>query len=218
MIIFVFVDTFDMKKASVHPLPDSQLLRELAAGNTTALESLMLRYEERIYQFVFRLLGDTMLAEEVTQDVFIKIWEMRSDLGDIDSIGAWMHTLGRNHALNALKEMAARHAREQRFADEAILEVDGEREFLHKESQQHMRRLVEQLPPKRRQIFRLKTEEGMTNEEIGRFLDISPHTVKNQLTKTYLTLRRLLTDQAFVFFLLHVAHGGAHQLINETLM
>lgn len=206
-----------MKKANVTQLSDSHLLRELASGNPTALESLMLRYEERMYQFVLRLLGDAMLAEEVTQDVFIKIWETRSELGHIDSLGAWMHTIGRNHAFNALKEMAARQLREQRFADEAVLEIDGEGEFLKKERQRHMLMLVEQLPPKRRQIFRLKTEEGMTNEEIGRFLNISPHTVKNQLTKTYLTLRRMLTDQVFLLLLLQILPAAIHQLTNKTL-
>ncbi|SKB28286.1 RNA polymerase sigma-70 factor, ECF subfamily [Parapedobacter luteus] len=189
-----------MHKATPGIPPDAYLLAELARDNPVALESLMVRYEARIYQFVLKLLKSAELAEEITQDVFIKLWESRAMLGEIDSIAAWMYTIGRNRALNSLKEIAARHLREEQFAALATLEADGEHDILWKDYQGLLASFIEQLPPRRREILKLKIEQGLTTEEISKSLNISPHTVKHQLGKSYLTLRRWVDE--FVFFLL----------------
>ncbi|MBK1438851.1 sigma-70 family RNA polymerase sigma factor [Parapedobacter sp. ISTM3] len=191
---------YSMHKATPGIPPDAYLLAELARDNPVALESLMVRYEARIYQFVLKLLKSAELAEEITQDVFIKLWESRAMLGEIDSIAAWMYTIGRNRALNSLKEIAARHLREEQFAALATLEADGEHDILWKDYQGLLASFIEQLPPRRREILKLKIEQGLTTEEISKSLNISPHTVKHQLGKSYLTLRRWVDE--FVFFLL----------------
>lgn len=171
---------------------DRFLLIQLAEGNPWALESLMRRYESRIYHFVLKLLRSAELAEEITQDIFIKLWESRAELENIDSLSAWLYTVSRNRSFNALKELAARNLREEKYAMMADGEVDGEQEIVYRNLQQVMAGFVDTLPPKRKEIFRLKTEQGLTTEEISQQLNISPHTVKNQLSQSYLTLRRLM--------------------------
>jgi len=140
------------------------------------------------------------LAEEITQDIFITLWESRAELENIDSLSAWLFTVSRNRAFNALKDIAARHLREEKYAMMAASEVDGEQEILYRDLQQAMAGFVDALPPKRKEIFRLKTEQGLTTEEISQQLNISPHTVKNQLSQSYLTLRRLM--QGFLCLML----------------
>lgn len=179
---------------------DRFLLMQLAKGNSWALESLMRRYESRIYRFVLKLLKSAELAEEITQDIFITLWESRAELENIDSLSAWLFTVSRNRAFNALKDIAARHLREEKYAMMAAGEVDGEQEILYRDLQQAMAGFVDALPPKRKEIFRLKTEQGLTTEEISQQLNISPHTVKNQLSQSYLTLRRLM--QGFLCLML----------------
>lgn len=179
---------------------DRFLLMQLAKGNSWALESLMRRYESRIYRFVLKLLKSAELAEEITQDIFITLWESRAELENIDSLSAWLFTVSRNRAFNALKDIAARHLREEKYAMMAASEVDGEQEILYRDLQQAMAGFVDALPPKRKEIFRLKTEQGLTTEEISQQLNISPHTVKNQLSQSYLTLRRLM--QGFLCLML----------------
>lgn len=184
---------------------DRELLLEIADSNVAALEKLMMKYEERVFQFLLKLLNSRELAEEVAQDVFIKVWEKRETLRDIDSVAAWMYTVGRNQAFNVLKQIANRHVREESFSQESVMVVDGLEEIITKEYQDRMRELVDQLPPKRREIFRLKIDYGLSNEEIANKLEISTNTVKNQLSKAYLYLRRFISEHAFIWVLIYLS-------------
>lgn len=182
-----------MSMNNSHTIPaDRFLMKELAKGNSWALEALMRRYETQAYYFAQKILQSAEQAEEVTQDVFIKLWESRTELASIESLPAWLYTISRNRALNVLKERAARHLREENYAAAVPREIDGEEEIIYREMQHTVASFVDTLPPKRKVIFRLKTEEGLTTEEISRQLNISPHTVKNQLSQSYLALRRLM--------------------------
>ncbi|MFC3199451.1 RNA polymerase sigma factor [Parapedobacter deserti] len=180
-------------------LPDDQtLLALLAKGEPQALEALMQRHEARVYRFVQRLLKSTELAEEITQDLFIKLWESRHELTTIESLPAWIFRICRNRALNALKEKAARNLRETHYAETAPADVDGEQEAIYHDLHNVIAGFVDALPPKRKEIFRLKAEQGLSTEEISKHLNISPHTVKNQLSQSYSTLRRMIRKTAYL--------------------
>lgn len=176
---------------------DRLLLTQLAKDYSWALEPLMRRYESRIYNFVLKLLKSAELAEEITQDVFIKLWESRAEVVNVDSLPAWLYTVSRNRSLNVLKECTARHLREKNYTSRLALNVDGEGEMIYRNLREVMADFVNTLPPKRKEIFRLKTEQGLTREEIGQQLSISPHTVKNQLSRSYFVLRRLMQESIY---------------------
>lgn len=179
---------------------EKQLLSEIKQGNVYALESLMMRYEERVFQFILRVVNVAELAEEITQDVFVKIWEGRDSLGEIDSIAAWMYTLGRNRAINLLRELSARAAREAHYARESDWFTGGETSD-NTELYRLVDEAVAQMPEKCQQIFILKRDEGLSNEEIANRYNLSIHTVKNQLKKSYAILRKSLAEQTLLFIL-----------------
>lgn len=166
-----------------------------------AFKELMVRYESRIYHFTLKLVRSEELAEEITQDAFIRLWETRESLSSIDSVGAWLHTLSKNRSLNMLKEKAARFAREEKYAGMKDLQVSLEEDINLNDYQRIVNDLIGQLPPKRKEIFLLKTREGLSIEEIGRLLNLSPHTVKNQLGKSYLTMRQLMSELIYLLLL-----------------
>ncbi|MEH6304168.1 RNA polymerase sigma-70 factor [Olivibacter sp. CPCC 100613] len=181
---------------------EKALLLEIKQGNAYALESLMMRYEERVFQFVLRVVNSKELAEEITQDVFVKIWEGRENLGKIDSIGAWMYTLGKNKAINLLKELTARAAREEYYAKDSDWLIGGESEAKEKgDIFKLVDEAVAQMPEKCQQIFILKRDEGLSNEEIADRYNLSIHTVKNQLKKSYAILRKSIVEQTLVLIL-----------------
>lgn len=179
-------------------MSDAAILLQIAQGDMSAFRELMVRYEPRIYHFSLKLVRSEELAEEITQDAFIRLWESRETIGSIESVGAWLHTLTKNRALNMIREKAARYAREEKYAGMAELQVAPEEDINLKDYMRIVNDLVAQLPPKRKEIFLLKTREGLTIEEIGRLLDLSPHTVKNQLGKSYLTMRQLMSDLIYM--------------------
>ncbi|WP_134090172.1 RNA polymerase sigma-70 factor [Olivibacter sp. XZL3] len=179
---------------------EKQLMSEIKQGNVYALESLMMRYGERVFQFILRLVNVTELAEEITQDVFVKIWEGRDSLGEIDSIAAWMYTLGRNKAINLLKELNARAAREAHYARERDWLIEAETSDSI-ELYRWVDEAVAQMPEKCQQIFISKRDEGLSNEEIANRYNLSIHTVKNQLKKSYSILRKSLAEQTLFLVL-----------------
>ena len=82
------------------------LLDEVANGNERAYTLLFQTYRPKIYSFIFRISGSAQSAEDVTQDVFAKIWQTRADLVRIKNFNAYIFRIAHNHFLNALKKMA----------------------------------------------------------------------------------------------------------------
>ncbi len=177
-----------MRKAAPH-IPDPLLLKRLSGGDTDALASLMDRHEPRVFDFVFRIVKSIEIAEEITQDVFIKLWETRQNCLSIQSLPAWLFTSSRNRAINILQETASRWMREDAYAlgNEEVLDIEGQ--FHQKDMYELVDSFAERLPPKRKEIFMLRFRQGLTVDEIGNLLDLSPFTVKNQLQKSYDSLR-----------------------------
>jgi RNA polymerase sigma-70 factor (family 1) len=183
-------------------LSDHHLLLQLALDDPKALEQAMHRYEARVFEYILRLVKVRELAEEITQDVFIKIWETRHTLPKLDSLPAWLLSLSRNRGLNILKERASRYMREQAFANSQEAVADTTESPAQYDLLSYY---AGQLPPKRRTIFLLKAEKGLSNEEIAANLHISINTVKNQLHKAYQTLRKCMAEHALLLALATMA-------------
>lgn len=163
---------------------------------------LMQRHEPRVFDFVSSIVKRAAVAEEITQDVFIKLWETRQHSTSIQSLPAWLFTLSRNRAINALQETASRWIREETYALGNAQVVDLEGQLHQKDLYELVDSFAERLPPKRKEIFMLRFRKGLTVDEIGTLLDLSPFTVKNQLQKSYDSLRFWMKHHIVSFLLL----------------
>ncbi|MBK1438394.1 RNA polymerase sigma-70 factor [Parapedobacter sp. ISTM3] len=177
---------------------DSHLLEQIALGNVEALEQLMRRYDGLVYDFALKLVKNSQIAEEITQDVFIKIWENRGQASQIKSAAGWFYTASRNRSISMIREETARQAREQCYMAEQEIAARPEDDIYRYDTKALMDEFILQLPPKRREIFLLNLKHGLSIEEIGARLNISPYTVKNQLQKAYALLRRWMTEHAYL--------------------
>ncbi len=175
---------------------------QLSGGSTSALEKLMYRYEAKVYQFALKLVKSPELSEEIAQDTFIKIWEKREELVNIDSLAAWLFSVTKNKAFNHLKQITARDIREGIYAGEAIGSLNGEAEIHYRELKRLVASMVDQLPSQRRLIYKMKMEQGLNNDDIGSRLNLSPNTVKNQLNKSLQTLKELLSGHLSLFLVM----------------
>jgi len=175
-------------------LTDQKLLKKLAAGNVRAFEQLVKNYHAKVFLFTRKLIGTDVLAEDLTQEIFTTIWERREQLGSILSLDNYLFILARNKALNLLKEQAARHNREKSYAHRFEQQVNEEDRIHLNDYQRFVGKLAGRLPDRRREIFKLKVEEGLSNDEIQKRLKISMQTVKNQLSKAYISIRESLTE------------------------
>lgn len=157
------------------------LFQRIAKGDEEAFATIFHDYTSRLFLIVVKLLKSESDAEEVIQNVFLKLWLQRENLPQIQNPGAWLNRLASNEALDFLRRKATRH-KYLRTVDKAEANDD---ELHHALDAKELNRLiweaVEKLPPARQEIFRLSRQEGKSRDEIAEQLGLSKHTVKNQM-------------------------------------
>lgn len=186
------------------------LLQQIAEGDENAFAQIFHSYSNRLFAFIFTLSGSKPIAEDVVQDVFMKIWSNRNQLSKIENFHAYVFRMAHNHAINLLK----------RWSKERLVNVGGrgqpsffsmpDKQLTFKNIEIALQQLVENLPPRQKEVYRLKREKGLKHEEIAQQLQISPSTVKNHLTQALHTIQKglkqyymdLLMVGIFVFLLL----------------
>jgi RNA polymerase sigma-70 factor (ECF subfamily) len=184
---------------------EHELLLAITQGNEEAFRNLFLMFRDKIYAYSFHFTRSDFIAEEITQEVFMKIWTNRALLSRIDSIEAWMITVTRNLCFNHLKKKALEQKIKNSVANQpAKVEENIDNYLSYKEQVNRIGRAIEQLSPRQRLIFRLNRDEGMKNEEIARQLKISPNTVKAHMVTALSKIRHFLETHPanIVIFLL----------------
>lgn len=139
------------------------------------------------------MLRSEEVAAEVLQEVFLKVWQLRHTLNSIDNPAGWMYTIASNYSLSALRKIAREKIRVEAITHDDIEDnEDVTAAFRVKELQLHISHAIDQLPASRREVFLLNTQEGKSRKEIAEALDISEHTVKNQLVTARKFIREYL--------------------------
>lgn len=175
---------------------DQQLFRLIASGNEPAFAELFRRYDRRIYPFVLKMIKNPLMAQEITQEIFIKIWRYREGLPAIEQPESYILTIAARHTLDQIKKRLNEVRMLQRFS--AALDPthnDPEELLLLKDTEELIQRAVDQLPPQQRAVYILSRRQHMSYEEIGAQMNISPNTVRNHLVKALAAIRILLDQQ-----------------------
>jgi RNA polymerase sigma-19 factor, ECF subfamily len=173
---------------------ENDLLARIARGDEAAFGVIFHHYQNKIYSFTFHVTGSKGLAEELVQDVFLKVWQHRTTLPGLLRFDSWLFTIARNKVFDLLKNMARDMAFRRQLAgllDPASNTVDDR--ILSRENEARLQQALDGLPPRQKQIFTLSRHQGLKHEEIAARLHISRHTVKTHLVQALRTLRNLLT-------------------------
>ncbi|HRZ97208.1 MAG TPA: RNA polymerase sigma-70 factor [Paludibacter sp.] len=173
---------------------DRVLLEKLKKGDIACFDLLYSKYSGKLYNYVMSLSkGDFYLAEEIVQNVFVKIWEIRQHINTEGSFNSFVYTVGRNMFLNVVKSQLQEKLYHDYVAEhEALLENSVEKEIEYKMLEEQINRLIEQLPPARRNIYILSRVKNLPNKEIAALLEISENTVESQLNKATQFMRKNL--------------------------
>ncbi|UGU14906.1 RNA polymerase sigma-70 factor [Sinomicrobium kalidii] len=166
------------------------MLKGFSEGDRAAFRAIFELMEQRLHAFVFSYTKSDYIAEEIVQEVFIKIWERRAEIKLRGSFSSLLYTMAKNRTLNYLRNASQRAAiRDELWKNISRLQEDTEAEVILSEYRQILDDIVEHLPQKKRSIYIMSREEGKTNAEIADILGISPKTVKNHLWKTFETIK-----------------------------
>ena len=173
---------------------DAELVRRIRAGDERALEVVFRSHYSGMASFVQRFVRSSDLAEELVQDVFLKLWSKREQLAEIETLRTYLFRAARNTALNYLRrvKLERRWAEEQGTESEPPATFAADDETVEQEVAAAVKQAIDRLPPRCREIFLMSRDGGLTYAEIARSLDISVKTVETQMGRALKSLRASL--------------------------
>lgn len=162
----------------------------LQKGDVASFEYLYNEWSGKLYNFVMRISkGESDLAEDIVQTVFIKVWENRASLDPNKSFGAYICTIAKNQLVNIYQHRMLEFIYREKVKNTDFTENTTEKEVDYHLLEEYIDSLIEQLPPARKEIFILSRRNLLTNKEISAKLNISENTVESQLSKAISFMR-----------------------------
>ncbi len=172
---------------------DSFLVAQVKRGDKKAYETLFYRYSERIYYFSYKYLCDQHMAEEITQEVFVKIWINREQLRQDLSFKCYLFMVTRNAVIDTYRKrknhLDACREFETRL-NNLVLMPDQIYEYNH--LTRILNDFVATLPDRRQKIYQLSRDKGYTHKEIAKELGISVKTVETHIRLAIKHLRNMV--------------------------
>lgn len=175
---------------------DKILLQRLSDGDERAFTQLYNAYKNELTQFIVRFVKIPQIAEDISQEVFIKIWQNHTRLQEVDSFKAYLFITARNHTLNILKRIA----KEDSAKAEVIRHIQSIRvnnkmdDLISSEYQVYLRNVLDSLPLQTQQVFQLCRTEQKGYEEVAALLGISRNTVKKHMVRSMKAFRHALEN------------------------
>lgn len=183
---------------------ESDLLLLVSKGNEVAFRKIFDQYSNKLYNYVLRLTGKEELSEEIMMDTFLKVWVNREALTEIVRFDAYLYTLVRNQAFNALKRLALEGQLVRSLsAHQSYFNEDTEETVVYNDYHRLLNQAVSKLPPRQKLVYTLSRDKGLKYDEIALKLNLSKNTVKSHLKKAMSTLRTVFTHYMAVMITIH---------------
>ena len=171
----------------------------LKSGDFEAFDQLFKKYGKRLYGFAIGYLKSHEDAEELVQDIFVKVWENRSELDENQSFNSYLFTIAKNTILNHFRKKAHQQSYIEYIKQHTkLIHIKTEEDIVYSDLDAQAKKVIDKLPPSRREIFRLSREQGYNNEEIAQRLNISKKTVENQITHALKFIREQLGSKNLI--------------------
>ncbi len=162
---------------------DKLLVLQLKNNTIEAFDALFHKYSEKLFRFSFSLLKNKEDAQGIVQEAFLRIWKKREEVDSTKSFKSFLFTISYNLIVDQLRL----RLKDQEYRKSLVHYFESEKFELTNELDydkivQQVRNAVQELPPKRKQIYTLSREVGLSHKEIAARLGISVKTVENQIT------------------------------------
>ena len=188
---------------------DADLIRRALDGDQGAFTALVNKYQKSVHALVWRKIGDFHIAEELTQDIFLKVYKRLSTLKHPDHFPGWLYVIASRHCFSWLrkerlpmKSLSAMSTTELEEVCYAQYEVNQGEETALEHQRELVKRLLKKLPESERTVVTLHYLAEMSCEKISEFLGVSPNTIKSRLHRARKRLEKqehLLQDAFGIF-------------------
>ncbi|SIO55120.1 RNA polymerase sigma-70 factor [Chitinophaga niabensis] len=180
---------------------ERELLASVARADERAFEKIVHHYYPRLLPFVINITKTKYAAEEIVQEVFLRLWQHRHEHERIYNLSSWLFTIASNLSLTYIKRAALEGKLLKLIQlSQAESTLDAEERLNWKESGLLIHEAVQRLPPQQQLIYQLSRQEGLSNPEIAERLKLSPNTVKNHLVKAIQSIRVFIRRTTTIFF------------------
>ena len=185
---------------------EQQLVKLLQKGNVEAFDSLFGVYSSKLYGFACKYFRNNADAEELVQEVFVKVWENRQSIKSEYSFKSYLFTI----ALNIIRKYFNKKAASLRYLESLHEDAFTSEQANHDNFETALQKLnliIEQMPARRREIFIKSKLEGRSSKEVAGELNITPGTVDNQVSEALKFIRNQMKSgniDMILFFALFV--------------
>lgn len=190
-------------------LKEQYLLKAITEGDVSAFSQLFYAHHQQLGLYAFTVIRCQETAEEIVQDVFLKVWQHREKLAAVANIKAYLFTITKNETLNAIRKVANERKRRQAFEND-LLDADSNLtvDLAEEENEVHQvfEHAVSSLPPQQQKVFLLR-QQGLKHAQISVEMSISLHSAKKYQQLAMQSIERFLRAKAgiiilfFIFFL-----------------
>lgn len=182
---------------------DQLLTTNLRTGDHVAFKELYGKYHQLLYGVACKYLKDSTMAEDAVHEVFVKLWLYREQLDPEQGVKNFLFKCLKFHVLNVIRDQQRALTKQQGFTQLApASHEEPEHAILFNDYKRAMEQAIEKLSPRKKDIFRLRTVEGLTNEQIAAKLGISINTVKLQFSQASQLLKHCLKIFSNTLFLI----------------
>lgn len=180
---------------------DAVLFEKIKKGDEKAFERLFHSHYGHLCLFAEHFVRNHAEAEEIVQDIFMRLWENKSRITIATSVKNYLFRSVKNSCLNFLKHNQVKNQYAEKFLSEASQAEPDDEGFIESGLFQKIEECINSLPEKRREVFRMSREEGLKYREIAEKLNISVKTVETHIGLAIKTLRDKLSQFTTFIFL-----------------
>jgi RNA polymerase sigma-70 factor (ECF subfamily) len=192
-----------VSSSEIEPPSDTDLIKAYLRGDPDALDTLITRYVDRVYVFVRRSIADDKESEDITQEVFVRVWKSIASFDQTKEFKPWIFRIARNACIDFnRKRKTISFSALEIGENETLLEEIRDPELLppeifdHEHLGQEVKNALEKLSEQQRQLLFLHYEEDFSLSQIAEMMDESPNTVKSRHLRALSSLRKTLTEKS----------------------
>jgi RNA polymerase sigma-70 factor (family 1) len=180
------------------------LIHQLQHGSEQAFTLLYDKYSKQLYRNILRLVKDEDVAQELLQDLFLKIWENRWNINPDKSFKSYLFKIAENLVYTHFGKIAKDNRLIAKLVISYVdLDTNAEETIINKENHELLNKAITSLSPQRKQVFTLCKLEGKSYEEVSKELGISTSTIRDHIVKANKALKQyyLLNQDVTVLFI-----------------
>ena len=164
------------------------------AGNEQSLAELYRVFSKRLHHFARVITRSPEVAEEIVEDVFVKLWSNRHRINEVENLTVYLYVAVKNRSLNAISQKATELIKapfDDLDIEAAQVVSDPYNLLITAEMMKRMQQAVDNLPPRCKMIFKLVREDGLKHREVAEILNISHNTVDVQMA---IAIKKICTE------------------------